>query len=249
MPKERYYTQETLQEGSSILLQGDEFHHLSHVMRQREGEKVELINGSGILASASICTLRHHSATLQITSVSSQSPPPLSLVLVQALSPSNRLEDVLEKGTELGADAFWFFGAEKGKQAILSPSRQRRFEKIVLAATKQSGRLYLPALCFLPNLSFLLRNVPQTATLLFGHIYSSEPNLLSLSTASLFQPETTHLFFCTGPESGWSSQELQILAAHKAKAVQLNAHTLRMETAAITAAAFLNFLIGKELKK
>lgn len=248
MPKERYYTKNSFQEGSCIILQDDEFHHLAHVMRQREGEMVELIDGRGALATARIGSLTRNSASLAVIRVSTNPPPAISLILVQALSPSNRLEDVLEKGTELGTDAFWMFGADKSKKTVLSASQHRRFEKILLSATKQSGRLYLPKLCVFSSLSSLFFDIPASAPLLFGDTDPTTPHLLKIRTEDLFTQPTTSLFFCTGPESGWSSQELRLLSEYGARAVSLGSHTLRMETAATTAAAFLNFLIGNQLK-
>lgn len=239
---------ESFKEDSFLVLKDEEFHHLAHVMRQREGEMVELIDGRGTLAVARIDSLTRHSASLKMLHVSIQPPPVISLILVQALSPSNRLEDVLEKGTELGVNAFWMFGADKSKKIAISTSQQRRFEKILLSATKQSGQLYLPTLRFFSSLSSLFLEIPASTPLLFGDTDSTTPHLLRVSTEDFFTQFTTSLFFCTGPESGWSSQELHLFSEYGARAVSLHPHTLRMETAAITAAAFLNFLIGNQLK-
>ena len=52
MPAERYYLDASFKEQECKELKGPEFHHLSHVMRTRKGEIIELINGKGALAQA-----------------------------------------------------------------------------------------------------------------------------------------------------------------------------------------------------
>jgi len=37
MPAERYYTEDSLEEGTPLTLQGGEHHHLAHVMRAEVG--------------------------------------------------------------------------------------------------------------------------------------------------------------------------------------------------------------------
>ncbi len=47
MKEKRYYTNQSLQENSVITIDGEEFHHMTNVMRSRVGDKICLFNGDG----------------------------------------------------------------------------------------------------------------------------------------------------------------------------------------------------------
>jgi Uncharacterized protein conserved in bacteria len=57
MPFNRFYLENALEANSQVSLEGSELHHLAHVMRVREGEHVELVNGKGSLAEAKLISL------------------------------------------------------------------------------------------------------------------------------------------------------------------------------------------------
>jgi len=145
MPSERFYLDADLSSGT-LCLQGAEFHHLAHVMRIRVGEEIELVNGRGALATARVTALSKQVATVVLLSVSQTPLPKPHLLLAVALMRPSKLEELIEKCTELGADAFWLYPAQHSDRRDLSLHQWERLTHIAIAAMKQCGRLDLPPL-------------------------------------------------------------------------------------------------------
>lgn len=226
MAHNRYYLDAHLEPNQIISLAGEERHHLLRVMRAREGDLVELVNGRGSLAAALVHKLHQHTLELCIQQVSDQPLPP-PLVLALGISRMNHLEWVMEKGTELGATAFWLFPGLRSEKQTLNETQQKRLESLRISAMKQCGRLDLPSLVIKPP---LLEWTPLEGELFFGTMAEEAPYLPSKLSCPLV--------FFVGPEKGLDPKEEAFLQGTlHAKGVKLHPYILRAETAALTALA------------
>lgn len=205
MPAYRFFSLEPL-------LQDEEFHHLVNVMRHKVGDEIELVDGRGSLSQAKITSIQKKSATLVILSTHQEQPPQERYSLVQGLPQGNKIEWVLEKGTELDIDDFIFFGCKD-----FSINKLNRFHHILISAMKQCGRLFLPSLSFYSS----LEEVPLIEGMCYGEAGE--------------QPFTSGRQIVIGPESGFSEEERAFLQT-RGKGVSLGRHVLRTETAAIIGA-------------
>lgn len=229
MPDNRYFIDAPLQNDEELLLEGDEFTHLTRVMRKRLGDQIELVNGKNTLSIATIDSLSKKNAKLTIIKTDQQAPPVKSIILAQGLPLFSKLEYIIEKGTELGASAFWLFPGERSEKKSLTENQRIRLHKLSIAALKQCGRLDLPLIVEKPSLKAWER--PE-GTLLYGN-----PNGEKLSPSTL--PETTVVFI--GPEGGFSPSEVDLLHGFEAKGIRLNSNILRTETAALCALSLLSY--------
>ncbi len=224
MPAERFYLDADLSD--TVTLEGTEFHHLAHVMRVRIGDTVELVNGRGSLAQGKVTSLSKQSATLEIlSSAQSPLPPPHLFLAVPLLRPA-KLEFIIEKGTELGADAFFLYSAHHSEKEGLSPNQKERLQHIAISAMKQCGRLDLPPIHLVSQWEELFE-IP--ATHLFG---DTRP------TAKPISPKKEKVLFITGPEKGFSEKEVKSLD-QKGVGVRLHKNILRAETAPLVALCLL----------
>lgn len=234
MPHNRYYLDTIFQEDEKVVIAGDEYHHLSRVLRAGRGDTVELVNGKGLLAQASLLELKKQEAELRIIQVIEESREKTPLVLVQGLTRMNHLEWIIEKGTELDATAFWLFPGILSEKDRLSENQASRLRSIAIAAMKQCGRLDLPSIEEKPP---LLKWAPLQGTLLFGDLAKKTPYLWELP---LEKPLLSPIFLFIGPESGLDSRESDFLQASlSARPIRLHSNVLRAETAAITALSLI----------
>ena len=233
MPSNRFYTDYELKRGSSVSIEGPEHHHLVHVMRLGKGEEVELVNGRGFLGLGTLAEVNKKSASIQILSSTFQEDSKPRICLAIPLMRSSKIEWIVEKGTELGAHAFLFYGAKYSEKEDFSSRQLERLHLLSIAALKQSGRLYLPSIEILPGLNNIFI---QEALFLFGDPRSESPIMPMIAG---IKPST--IVFISGPERGFSEEELTVLNA-KSKGVRLNAHILRAETAPIAAASILGMV-------
>ncbi len=220
MPHDRFYIDAPLK--GEVLLGGEEFCHLSRVMRKKKGDVVELFNGKNTLALATISRVSKYEAALVVTHSEDKKPllPPLKLI--QAIPKMSHLELILQKGTEIGASHFYLYPSALSEKKKFSDNQKRRLHLILVGAMKQCGRLDLPILEWgFPSLE---------GNVFFGDLSA---NTLFLSEVALL-PAT----FIVGPEKGFTKEEVVDLRT-KAQGVCITPYVLRAETAAIAGLAIL----------
>lgn len=242
MPVDRFYLNEELKEKATFFLKDEELHHLAHVLRIKEGEVTQLINGKGLLAEAKVEKIGKKGAELKILSLQKEPTPSYELILAQALPRQPRLEYILEKSVELGVTKILLFPGELSEKKTLFPSGLERAQHILISAMKQCGRLFMPELILAPPIfSWDPSSLPKAS--FFGDTDPTAKSFLSHLTAE----KTTSLCVIIGPEKGFHAKEvthmkdnLQILGVH------LHPNILRTDTAAICSLSLAsNFIFYK----
>lgn len=233
MPIDRYYIPHDIQKGQSVRLEGQEFHHLAHVTRIKTGEMIELVNGCGILANASVESISKKYADLLVADVSSHPALNNEIILVQAIPRQNRLDFIIEKGTELGMTQIWLFPGQRSERRKFSESQLEHMQAITIAAMKQCGRLYLPKIVAKPSL--LQWDDAPLGQIFFGDVSPNAPLLQEIWKGDL----ENQVLFVIGPESGFSGEEEKKLHDFDAKGVKLHPNILRTDTAALVALSLL----------
>lgn len=232
MPTERYFLNASLEKEHTIFIKGTEFHHLAHVMRTKVNDKVEVLNGRGALAIAKVLELKKDHAKLYIEDIYCEQPKSSALILAQAIPKPNRLDYILEKGTELGADIFWLFPGQLSVKKELFPNQIERAQALVIAATKQCGRLFMPEIIMKPSLLKWLSL--EGNQMYFGDVRQQAPLFIKQ------EQQLNQQAFVTGPESGLTDEEVAHLEKIGAKGVKLHDNILRTDTASIMALSLMS---------
>lgn len=231
--------------GDLVLLDRDESHHLSTVLRGGRDTEVELVDGRGHRMTCRAAEHDGKRARLEIITAETDGEEYREprLVIACAVVKGRRFEWALEKAVELGAHEFLPLETDHG---VIDPrqGKQDRWRSLMTAALKQCGRSWLPILTEPLSVQEVLELRPADP-ILFGATPDDglDPALIrtgSLEKSSGNQPST--LTMLIGPEGGWSSAELSLLTGSRARPVSLGPHVLRTETAAITGLAFLQTL-------
>lgn len=228
MPEKRFYLPII---GST--LQGEELKHLQ-VMRPRIHDKIEICDGQGTLAQAEIQSIDKKSANLLILETTHEKAPSFELILAQALPRSSRLDTILEKGTELGMTTLILFESDNSEKKGIN---QERIEKVIIAAMKQSGRLWKPKVEVWDPISKWKK---QTLPLLFGDLRNTAPSLLTYWQK---HPPKEGVIFVVGPEKGLTDQEIKTLEHLGGTGVRLHHNTLRTDTAPLAALSIMSHLV------
>ncbi|MFI5344405.1 MAG: RsmE family RNA methyltransferase [Chlamydiales bacterium] len=237
MPIERYFLDEPLEEHDTKLIMGAEFHHLAHVLRTRVGDAVEIVNGRGVLAQATLQSLAKDRAVVRIEELQEETAPSNRIILAQALPKLNRLDFILEKGTELGVDEFWLFPGQLSQKKEFSANQFERACSITIAALKQCGRLTLPLIKILPALE---KWSQINGIAFFGHT-GEDAELFCYAWARSQQTISGFpITFFVGPESGWSPEEILLLKSKGVQAVKLHSNVLRTDTASLVAISLIH---------
>ncbi len=233
MPAERYFIDGAL-DNTRIVLEGQEHHHLVHVMRAKLGDRIELINGKGTLAEGVVEELSKKTARVEIHSIHHEIPPLPKIILAQAIPRIHRLDTIVEKGTELGMQELWLFPGILSERKELTSHQMERLRNMAIAAIKQSGRLWLPHIRLMPFLSDWKESLP---TGFYGDVTASAENYLS--RILMKNPISTSAIFFTGPESGFDAREEEVLKKRGVCGVKLHDAILRTDTASLMALSLL----------
>ena len=230
MPAERYFFEKELVVDEKIILPYPESHHLVKVMRTPIGQMVELINGQNQLAQAKVLKIKKE-VELEIIEVETKDPPAHKIILCQAIPRFNRLENIVEKGTELGMTDLWLFPGDLSEKKKLTDHQLQRLHTITISALKQCGRLDLPHIQLKPSLT-QWDKLPYPAY--FGDTNPEAPPFAQIIEKS---PE---IIICIGPESGFSKNELTQLHKLSAHGISLHSNTLRTDTASLVALSLIS---------
>jgi len=222
MPAERYFSPSSLELHEHIILEGQELHHMSHVMRAQEEDVIELVNGQGVLAKGRIETLTKREAHIHIMH-REERPKDSPSILAVALMRASKLEWIVEKVVELGIGKIWLFPATFSEKEELTETQKLRLKHIAISAMKQCGRLDLPPIQIVSPLKLW---EPLPFPIYFGDTRANASLLASIEKEAVF---------VIGPEKGLTPEEVSHLEQLNAKGVCLHKNILRAETAAIIA--------------
>eukprot|EP00667_Euglena_gracilis_P019892 EG_transcript_21412 len=126
------------------ILEGEELQHLVRVLRARVGDVVALTDGRGGLFEGVVAAVEKRQAGLETRLVRRDPRPQAALTLVVAPPRSaDRFDWLLEKATEFGAAAIAPVWTARSERRVARPER---WERILVAALKQSQRTWLPDL-------------------------------------------------------------------------------------------------------
>ncbi len=211
-------------------LSGDDAHHLVRVLRVEPGQVYEISNGSSIWL-ATVVEARKSRVVFDVGEPVPPKPLPVRLTLAFALIKFDRLEWILEKGTEAGVETFLPVISERSEKGLErgAVNRRERWERIVMEAAQQSRRDALPVLRDAIPLSAAAREGADFR-LLLDEDPQAAPILKALPTPLHTGARVTLL---QGPEGGWTADERASLMTAGWTPVSLGPQILRAETAAL----------------
>jgi 16S rRNA (uracil1498-N3)-methyltransferase len=232
----RAYLPEPPAAGGRARLDREEAHHVARVLRLARGDTLAVFDGRGGEWEATLDAVSRDEAWVMMGEPRGGSvEAPLPIVLLQALTRPEKLEWVLQKGTELGVAAFRLVPTARVEAPAPTPARLERYRKIVLEAVKQCGRRVIPAVDVVP-----IADIPAGAA---GLLLDPSPGAPPLGRVlSGLRPGAVAI--AVGPEGGFAPEETASLAARGWRPAGLGPRTLRTETAGAVAAAIVLHLWG-----
>jgi 16S rRNA (uracil1498-N3)-methyltransferase len=227
---ERFFAPDSLGPGE-YHLGGAEAHHLATVRRFVPGDHVTLFNGDGNEYAAEIVSATRKSVALSILSASSVDRElPFPLVVASALPKGDRADYLIEKLTELGVTRFVPLVTARSV-VIPKESVVEKFRRAVIEASKQCGRNRLMAIDPPVEWSAFLARSEWPGPRFLLHTTTGHSRLAS-------SPEVGAVV-AIGPEGGFTVEEVSTAIRTGWTVASLGPCVLRVETAAVAAAALI----------
>lgn len=230
--------------GLHVRLEGPVAHQIARVLRMSRGDRVIILDNSGTEWLAELESLRTDRIEGRILSrATGRGEPRVQVTLYQSVLKSDRMEWVLQKGTELGAAAFV---PVVSRRSVSRPSREgpalTRWRRIVTEAAEQSGRSLLPTVHPVMQFAEALQELPQGPALI---PYEEERERLMGEALQAVSLKGGQLSIFIGPEGGWDPDEVALAQSYGVLPASLGQRILRAETAAIAAITVAMYFSGE----
>ena len=210
----------------SLLL--EQQHYLRRVLRLQTGDRFIAMDGKGCCWLVKLTT----EGGEILEALTDRNELPIAVTLIVALPKGNGFEEIVRCTTELGVSEFRPVISER---TLLKPSERKlqRWRKIAREATEQSERQIVPQI--FPPIPF-----DQVITELSypnsnSYLAVARKNAPSLWKSLQERSQPNHIVIATGPEGGWTSQEIEKAISCGFQPVSLGKRILRSLTAPIVA--------------
>lgn len=236
-----------IQEGI-VEITGEDFKHITKVLRLREKECIEVCDGQGKDYKVLLKKQEVNKVVGEIlkTTESKGETVGMEITLFQGLPKGQKMEQIIQKNVELGAFEIIPFQSKRSVSQIKDKKEKKneRFQRIAYEAAKQSKRGIVPKI----RESVDFREVMELSSgfdlVLVAYEGETEKSLKSLlgevEKASLTE-ETLKIGVLIGPEGGFADEEIEICKNHNIKTITLGSRILRTETAGMVVLSQLNF--------
>ncbi|MDA0712612.1 MAG: RsmE family RNA methyltransferase [bacterium] len=221
----------------TLILDDKTAHRFVKVLRLKSGEKVELFDGTGrlavgILEIAEISYLKQ----VQITNYKSDAT---RIILLQALIKMDKLEQVVQRNTELGVSEIILFNADRSQVNFKGKADHKieRLTRIARDASRQCERVDVPKIAGPYSLVESLQECALFSGLkVMGDIGQAQ-NLTSLLSGKT--QISKGVLVVIGPEGGFSATEKASLENAGFIASSWSNQILRSDTAGMAAVAII----------
>lgn len=242
----RYWWDGTLQLEQEVEIHGELFHHICEVCRLPEGAKFELLTTDQKAMLVILSKKNKKNAQIKVLNERTLAPLPRPYInLCLSLPKFNTLEAVLEKSVELGvykvqpffSDYSFVRTAEK-----ISDSRFKRWQKIVMNASQQTGRSPLMEIGKPVKLVDLLKSYKESKDVSGIFPYEGQGQLdLYENLKSFKNKDCQEVWLFVGSEGGFSDKEVELFKSFELSPMSLGQQVLRVETACVAITSAIKY--------
>ena len=227
--------------GDRVVLDREETHHLRRVLRLAPGARVAVCDGRGRAVAAMVRELGSEEAVLSLEEeVATLAESPLEMTLGLGLAKGEAVDQVVRQATEMGVQRLIPFVSTYSEKVTPERAARRwdRWQRQARESLKSCQRLYLPAVLPVQEFAAVLEG-PEEVKFLF---YEADRGGGMASPLSRGRPAGVRVLI--GPEGGFTPEEVALAREAGFQVVSLGPRRLRVETAALTAVALLQYAWG-----
>tara|TARA_R110000787_G_scaffold13505_3_gene42440 strand:- start:4271 stop:5011 length:741 start_codon:yes stop_codon:yes gene_type:complete len=234
----RIFTDQPLAEGGEVDLGSATARYLVSVLRLGVAAEVILFNGQGGEYRAQLLKVGNKQVVAAINKfLPDTATPPLAITLIIGLSRGDRMDWVVQKAVELGVSSIIPLSSERCEVKLhgdRATKKTRHWQDIARSACEQSGQNRVPPIGMTINFAAALQLTAAWRIILDPYAPTS---LVSEMLAHNGSPHSVLAF--SGPEGGFTAEEINRAREHHVVPVALGPRTLRTETAPLATLSLL----------
>lgn len=230
----------------TIQIIGEDVNHIKNVLRCKIGEQIEICSKQK--NEAYLCEISNikeciETKILQVLENNKESN--LHINIVQGLPKSDKMELIIQKGTELGVKEFTPLALKRCVVKIDSKDEEKkisRWQKQAEVAAKQCGRDIIPKVNKIHNINTILDLLKECDLVLVA--YENEDKNTLKNELNKLKNSNAKIAIIIGPEGGLEETEVNKLKENGAKVITLGNRILRTETVAMAVTSILMYELG-----
>jgi 16S rRNA (uracil1498-N3)-methyltransferase len=219
-----------------ITLTGDEFYHMTKVLRYKVGYKAVILANDGIERHSVVEEIGKDSAILAVENEVVADRKNATITLYAGLLKNNKLDFVVQKGVELGVDNIVPFISQNSAETKFNSERAN---KIALESAKQCGSVYLSKVGDLVDYDKVIDDFKCYDKVIFAYENEKTNRIVDAVKGA------KNLAIVVGPEGGFTPEETERAIENGATVVTLGRRILRAETASIVSATLALESLGE----
>jgi 16S rRNA (uracil1498-N3)-methyltransferase len=247
----QFYLPEPWESEKPTPLTAEVAHHL-RVRRIQTGELFPVFDGKGRVAQAELLSLSGKTGQVQLSAIRTDThrESPYAITLVQGLAGGDKMDWIVEKAVETGAQIIAPIQCERSVLKLTRSSDQDRAQKrhahwegIIQAACEQCDRTVLATLEPIQTFDAYLKASQKPALKLL-----LSPDATQSMYSVLMESTPQDIVLMIGPEGGHSPEEEAQAEAAGYQIVSLGERVLRTETAGIVAITVVHSIWSPEMQ-
>ena len=239
MEIKRFFADVKDYDGARIAVCGEEFAHMTKVLRHKVGYKiiVNLDDGKDYY-----CTIEHIGKDVAVAKVDEIVEgccnSKTSVTLFQALPKGDKLDLAVQKCVELGIDGVAPFTSRYTNETKFN---RARLERIALEACKQCGRSTKAKIYELTDFAAMADKLKDFDLIIMPYEKASGGKIGDVKGLA----EAKNIALIIGSEGGFCQEEVDAIKALGGQVVSLGKRILRCETASIVALSLIEYELGE----
>lgn len=222
-------------DGGNLEVPPDEAHWLREVLRLGPGARVRVFDGRGAEWEAVIAVSSKRRVSVALEARRAVTPEPrVVYTLALPVLKGNATEAIVRDAVMMGVARLRPFLSARTEASIAAVQRGRRhtrWQRVAVASAKQSGRATVPAVDDVVSFDRLVNDGRDGPRLIFV-----EPGVSGAQAVTEI-PAPAAALLATGPEGGWSPDEVTRAVSAGWQTVRLGPRVLRAEAAPLAALA------------
>ncbi|MCR5738114.1 MAG: 16S rRNA (uracil(1498)-N(3))-methyltransferase [Eubacterium sp.] len=240
----RFFVENSQIGEESISITGNDVNHIKNVLRMRIGETVLISDGKDREYTCSISELSDEEVVAKIEDVNGpERELPVKVTLFQALPKGDKMETIIQKMVELGAERIVPVSTKRcvvKLDAKKAEKKTERWQNISLSAAKQSKRGIVPQVESPMTFGLALQEAQKMDLILIP--YENAENMkYTREVIGTIKPGMNVGIFI-GPEGGFAEEEVEAARKAGAREITLGKRILRTETAGMAVMSVIMFL-------
>lgn len=215
-----------------VTLNEEQSRHIAKSLRMKKGDMLTLCCGDGHNYGCIIDEITANNVTLSVCyKQADNSEPDVKVTIYQGIAKAGKMEDVIQKCTELGA---YSICPTLTHRSVSRPDEKQaekkrvRYQKIALESAQQSGRGIVPEIKKMTTLENAIKSDDSELKILF---YEGGGQRLK----EIIKQDVKSVSVYIGAEGGFEEKEVELLKNHGAVIATLGERILRTQTAPVAA--------------